>query len=349
MGCAVDAAGSVYVAGYVGVAMGDEDAWVRKYAYDGAEMWTQTHAGATMLREHGRALVVDEAELAVVAGFENVAMQGNDVWLRKFAAEGTPQWTKGYDDPDHGNDAGYALARTGAGELVAVGGHAVPGQGQNMWLRKHDAAGNTLWTRSYAGAAGGSDTAYAVAAGDGYLYVAGAETVAAEGLNMWLGKYDADGNLLWSRGANGAASADDLLFGAAAMADGGVVVCGYQSAAEVPWTSFVRRYDADGLVVWTEVDDGPMDAGALCYAVALTADGEVVTAGAAIRDKLRKPYVRRLAADGTPRWGTLVDSPGAGGSQARCVAVGPGDEVVAAGGLDMGTDGRDVWIGRFAP
>src|SRR5690606_37428636 len=118
--------------------------------------------------------------------------------------------------------------------------------------------GDVLWTRTYNGTAGGSDSANAVAVtDDGYIYAAGHENVPGENHNMWVGKYDADGNLLWSRLYNGGASKADYLHAAVAMDDGGVVVCGYESADSISWQSFLRRYDSDGLTVWTLVDAGP--------------------------------------------------------------------------------------------
>lgn len=349
-GCAVDGNNSIHVVGVVGVSATDEDLWLRKYSAAGEVMWTQTYAGPALAKDGGRGVVVDPAELVYVAGFANVAMQGNDVVVRKHAADGAPLWTKAYAGAAMLSDVANAVALTPTGDLVVGGATTVVDAGNDTWLRKYSPAGATLWTRTYSGAAKGNDSTNAVAVtADGYIYAAGQEVVLGESSNMWVARYDADGNLLWSRLYNGGASKADYLHGAVAMDDGGVVVCGYETAAGVPWKSFVRRYDEDGLAVWTELSEGPEDAGALCYGIDRTEEGDLLFAGAAMIAGQRELWLRRLAPDGTPRWSTVVAGAGAGVSHARCLRAAPDGTLVAAGAIDDGTDGRDAWIARFSP
>ena len=350
LGCDVDGTGSIYVVGLVGITADDEDLWLRKYAATGEPLWTQTYAGPAKLKDQGRAVVVDPAELVYVAGLANVVDQGNNVLVRKYAADGMPVWTKSFNGAAMLADVASAAALTPDGLLVG-GATAVTGAGNDSWLRKYSPEGAVMWTRGHAGAAKGHDETNAVAVSDdgAYFYAAGTETVVGEARNLWLGKYDIDGNQLWSRLYNGAASKDDYLLGAVALADGGVVVCGYETAVGIPWSSFLRRYDGDGLVVWTEVDDGPEAAGALCYGLGLASNGDLLFAGATLQAGTREPRLRRLIADGTPLWSTVVVGAGPGASQARCVREAPDGTVIAVGGIDEGTDGRDVWVARFSP
>lgn len=348
--CAVDGNGSIHVAGFVGVGPGNEDLWVRKYSSAGEVMWTQTHAGSAMAKDAGRAIVVDAAELVYVAGVANVLMQDNDVFVRKYAAEGSVDWTKSYAGAAMLSDVGSAAALTPSGDLIVGGATSVVDNGNDTWLRKYSPAGAVLWTRTYNGAAKLNDATNAVAVtSDGYIYAAGYEAVVGESNNFWVGKYDADGNLLWSRLANGGISKADYLHGAVAMDDGGVVVCGYETASGIPWKSFMRRYDASGLMVWTEIEDGPTAEGALCYGIDRAANGDLLFAGATMQAAQREPWLRRLADDGTEKWSTVVAGTGTGASHARVMREAPDGTLVAAGTMDEGVDGRDVWVARFSP
>jgi uncharacterized delta-60 repeat protein len=350
MNCAVDGNDSIYLIGYLGVSNGDDDLWIRKYAADGQELWTQTYAGAAGGKDQGRALAVDIAETVYVAGYAVDLVDDNDIVVRKHAADGSPLWTRKFAGADLLSDVASGAQFTPDGDLIVVGATTVTGAGTNTWLRKYSPAGDVLWTRTYDGAAKGNDGAHAVAVtDDGYIYAVGYEAVPGEGNNMWVGKYDADGNLLWSRLYNGAASKADYLHAAVATDDGGVVVCGYETAADIPWRSFLRRYDADGLTVWTRLDDGPEAAGALCYGLDRTPDGDLLFAGAAIQAGDREPWLRRLDPDGEPRWSTIVTGDGGGASHARCLRPAPDGSLVAAGTLDDGVDGRDVWVARLSP
>lgn len=351
LGCDVDGTGSIYVVGLTALSAADEDLWLRKYAAGGEALWTQTYAGSAKLKDQGRGVVVDAAELVYAAGFANVLEQSNNSVVRKYAADGMPVWTKSFNGVASLGDIASAVVQTKTGDVLVGGATGVTDAGNDTWLRKYSAAGAVLWTRYYAGAGKGHDETNALAVTDdgGYFYAAGIESVVGEGRNLWLAKYDIDGNLLWSRLYNGAASKDDHLYAAVAMADGGVVVCGYETSVGIPWSSFLRRYDANGLVVWTEVDAGPEELGALCYGLDRAGNGDILLAGAAIAGTTREPRLRRLAPDGTPLWSTVVVGAGKGSSQARCVREAPDGTVVAVGGQDEGTDGRDAWVARFTP
>lgn len=350
IGCAVDGTGSIYVTGSVGVAVDNDDLWLRKYSAEGAELWTHKQGGNAKVKDQGRSVVVDVAELVYVAGYINTLMQDNDVFVRKFAADGTPIWTKGYNGAAMLGDHASAAAQTPTGDVVVGGATSVAGAGADAWLRKYTPLGATSWTRTHAGASKASDEVNALAiTADGYIYAAGVESVTGEGRNIWVGKFDPDGNELWSRLYNGGASKDDYLHGAVALPDGGVVVCGYETAIDIPYKSFMRRYDGAGLATWTEIEDGAEHAGAICYGVDLAANGDLIVAGAAIEATRREPRIRRMTVAGEPLWSVVIAGAGNGASQARCVRPAPDGTIAAAGSQDDGVDGRDVWVARFSP
>lgn len=347
--CAVDEFGSIYVAGYTTLSKTDEDVWARTYSPGGDILWTQTYGGLAKTKDRGEAIVVDAAQLVYVAGHENVVDQGNNVWVRKHAADGMPTWTETYDSATSGNDAAYAATLTPEGDLLVVGAHTFAGQGIDAWLRKLSPEGATLWTRTYSGAAGLSDFGRAVAIdGSGYIFVAGEEDVAEEGSNMWTARFDPDGNLLWSRLYSGAAGLDDVLYGAAATDDGGVVVCGVEKATDLS-IAFVRRYDADGLAMWTVTDEGVDATGANCYEVDVAGNGDVLIAGSEVTMGATRPRFQRMNADGALRWSVTIESAGAGASHGRCVREASDGTLVVSGAIDEGLDGRDAWVARLSP
>jgi cysteine-rich repeat protein len=97
LGCDVDGTGSIYVVGLTALSAADEDLWLRKYAAAGEALWTQTYAGSAKLKDQGRGVVVDAAELVYAAGFANVLEQSNNSVVRKYAADGMPVWTKSFN------------------------------------------------------------------------------------------------------------------------------------------------------------------------------------------------------------------------------------------------------------
>ena len=258
MAVAAAADGTVFVAGYGTDAAEARDAWLRRYSAAGEPLWTQTHAGAGGANDEIRGLLLDDGGNLFAAGYESTASTGLDAWLRSYNLQGAEIWTRTYDGPASSTDVFHAARFDGAGNLVVGGYHGVTDEAADVLLRKYTTEGDVLWTRTYTGGNGGNDLIWDVTTSPaGHIYVGGYETgPVGEGLNAWLAKYDTDGNVIWTRSYNGAASLDDYFVGIEVIGEDDVVVCGYESAVEYPWHAFVRRYDSLGMIVWTDEHAG---------------------------------------------------------------------------------------------
>ncbi|OFV99153.1 MAG: hypothetical protein A3H28_01485 [Acidobacteria bacterium RIFCSPLOWO2_02_FULL_61_28] len=132
---------------------------------------------------------------------------------------------------------------------------------QDAYVRKYDANGTEQWTRQF-GSTGG-DRAFAVAADSTGVYVVGWTSGALPGQtylggvsDVFVRKYDANGNVLWTRQFGTAAR--DGANGVAVDGSGSVYVGGYTTGT-LPgqltnaglYDSFVRKYDTNGTEQWT--------------------------------------------------------------------------------------------------
>lgn len=140
--------------------------------------------------------------------------------------------------------------------LGSFGGSAL-GNG-DAFVSKYDEAGNFAWSRRLGTTT--SDTGFAVSAdGLGSVYISGLTFGNIGGASSGLGdafvsKYDAAGNLSWSRqlGSN----RDDVSYGLAADRFGNVYVGGYTEGnlGGAPLGSgdaFLTKFDASGSRLWT--------------------------------------------------------------------------------------------------
>jgi hypothetical protein len=343
--------GSFHVGGYVGTeGEGPTQSWRRKFSSIGGMLSTQTHAGPGTGNNQFRGVVVDDDGNLYVAGYENVPMESANAWVRRVGSDGSTDWTVAYNGPNSSTDVFNGLTRDAAGDLLLVGYHNVPGEGHDVFLRKMSLAGNVLWTRSYTGAGGANDVGWAISASeDGHFFAAGYVTVTGEGRNLWLGKYDTDGNLIWERSYNGPASLDDEARGVAAGPDGEVYVCGFARTDELPWEIFVRRYDAAGITEWTDLDPGEAGEGGRCFGMARDLDDNLVVVGDERVDGIRHIIVRKYTPAGQVLWTTAVAGGAGGPDYARGVAIADNNEILVTGAIDKGVDARDVWVARFTP
>ena len=177
------------------------------------------------------ALVYDQGEGVSADGLGNVYMTGytfgslegsnagyTDAFLTKFDALGNLVWVRQLGaagaDPSHtvsadklGNVFIAGLtSRSSDNPLISIGGPIV-GAELDAYFAKYDASGNLHWARKIGTTE--RDQAWAASAdGLGSVYVAGETSgnLAAPnggGVDAFLGKYDAEGNLTWMRQLGG--------------------------------------------------------------------------------------------------------------------------------------------------
>lgn len=272
-------------------------------------------------------------------------------------------------------DVAYAVSADPSGVYVAgVVAGVLPGQvgaggPADAFLRKYSHDGSILWTQQFGASA--SDTARAVHAVNGAVYVGGITLNAAAGrVDGFLRKHDAaSGNVIWSRvlALGDVTSVRALSADASGIYLAGAVLIEGPTANDVD--ALVRKYDHEGTILWTRRFEGTPDlAGGMdATGIAAHASGVYVSGltGATVgptRVGGVDAYVRKYDAEGTEVWtrqfGTTVQD------QAQGVAVDDSGVYVTGytggafpGFTDAGTvdgfirkydhDGNESWTQQF--
>ena len=147
-----------------------------------------------------------------------------EMMLIKTDGIGVEQWRKTYGGPDH--EMGRAICPSADGGWYLFGSTMSAGAGSwDMWLLKIDAAGDSLWSRTY----GGADFEYGASMDvdtEGNLYLLGTtNSLGTTGTpDMFLTKTDPQGNEIWSLTIGGIGS--DYGHCVRALPDGGCVLAG---------------------------------------------------------------------------------------------------------------------------
>lgn len=323
---AVDPAGNAFVTGLFQEtanfgntnlsAQGESDLFVAKYDSTGGLVWARRAGGNDFDEGHGVAL--DAAGNAYLTGYFNgTATFGsqsltsfsvsNAVFVAKCDGNGNFLWARkagGNFDAE-----GNAIAVEGTTNVYVVGAFAgtatfattnIVGAGPNglsdAFLAKYDSAGNFLWVRKAGG--NGIDEAFSVASDpSGNVALTGKISGAAafgsinltgNGADIFVAKYDRDGNVLWARKAGGnSAIYGDSGFAVRIDMDGNAVVAGYfSSTANFGSTNlstagfddiFVAKYDAAGALLWARKAGGAnLDIG---YGLGLDSSGNAYVTG----------------------------------------------------------------------
>ncbi len=262
------------------------DLFLAKYKDNGSLLWVKSAGGAG--DERGNSIAVDAAGDIYMAGYFSSSTLtfgsttltnagGDDIFLAKYDAGGNVMWAKSAEGTK--NDITYSVAVDASGNSYMAGGffsHTITFDtttltntgDENIFLVKYDAGGNVVWARSAGGEREDRANSIAVDA-SGNAYVAGIFTSStlifgessltnAGSADIFLAKYDTNGNVLWAKGAGGAD--DDIASSVAINTSGNAFVTGGFKSAVISFDSatlmntggeniFLTKYDTDGNVL----------------------------------------------------------------------------------------------------
>jgi len=162
---AVDASGSVYVAGYATAATGLQQLQLLKYDPAGNVIWSRTSPGDPTEDSHANGVATDRAGNIIVAG--DIKNAGNHDWfVVKYDTTGTLVWSRTWGGAAAGEDAANAVAVDASGTIYVTGSEATGGSDVTRWrTTAYDPLGNTVWTRSFNGIGKPGNEAHGVSVG----------------------------------------------------------------------------------------------------------------------------------------------------------------------------------------
>ena len=328
---AVDDAANLYVAGRAeGFFDGDwtamRDAYVIKFAADGARQWTRVFG--TSGHDQATELVTDSTGAIYVAGntlgsFEGYEQAGfRDAFLTKLSADGEILWTYQYGSEEGETPFGIVVDSEGSVYLAGNTGGALDGNvsagKSDVFISKFTPGGDKLWTKLFGTPeSDGSSSSLkgeggaVIDADDNIILVAStAGALAGASLgndDVFIAQLDTDGDIQWIHQFG--TPEYDQGFDVSINSAGDILLSGMTRApidgnvAFGDRDPFASRFAADGTKEWTrqygsEYDEFP-------YAISTTSDGGFWLAGSTLGSFSGEPnaglldvYVARYDADG---------------------------------------------------
>jgi len=299
---AVDNGNGIYVAGttagpvfdgQLNPNLGHAAPYLTKYTADGARQWSSIW-GPTNAWMNLFAVAVDNSTNIYTAGGTQGAFDGQSLvgtespFLTKFDASGTKQWTRLWGKTNGFNYAA-AVAVDGSSNIYVTGytrgagvfdGQAGSGEG---FLTKLTATGARAWSRIFGSGTNDSPSSITVDSTGTNIYVAGQTEgsfggQATPGYGAFLCKFDASGNLAWTRFAIASASGYPGVGCVAVDNSSNVVVSGLYDISTNH--AFMARYTSGGSQLWyrsyaTYADGISVDATGLIYRVGALQSGNI--------------------------------------------------------------------------
>jgi hypothetical protein len=250
------------------------DVWLIRTDAGGDSLWTKTYGGYG--QEYGYSVQQTADGGYIIVGETDSFSNGyTDVWLIKTDADGDTLWTRTIGGESY--DCGLSVLETSNNEYVLTGYTESYGTGESdLLLIKTDAAGDTLWTRTYGGNTVDWGYSLSPTADNGYILTGFTLSFGAGSYDVWLIKTDAAGDSLWSKtfGSGG----EEWGHAVQQTSDGGYVIAGYTDSFGAGNTDFwLIKTDAAGDTVWTQTFGG--SGWDKAYAIQQTSDEEYIITG----------------------------------------------------------------------
>ena len=173
------------------------------------------------------------------------------------------------------------------------------------------------WVYSYDSPAQGSERGRdAVVDDDGNVYAVGSETRSdlQQLQNILIKKFAPDGSVLWTSTYDGPDHREDLGYGIALDAGGNVYVTGYQRDSDLLRHVWLRKYNPQGGVLWTNTYNSPGyegTVGEFGQGVAIDSEANLYVTGYSVSsDSMHSLFLHKFDADGGEIWKQQYADPG---------------------------------------
>ncbi len=317
---ALDNSGNTYMAGYFesptiifnpdtlkNTSISDTaDIFLTKYDANGNILWAKSAKGRDIDRIYS--VAVDASGNIYVAGYfeshtiifgsdtltnANIVYGSLDIFLVKYNANGNVLWAKSVGGQGDEEATSVAVDASGNAYVTGIfdsstltfGSYTLTNVSMSendIFLAKFDVNGNVLWAKSAGGTYPANASANSVAvdvSGNAYItgsfqsstIIFGSDTLTSAGyVDLFLAKYNTNGNMLWAKRAGGIYN--DVGVSVAADASGNIYVTGNFQSPTITFDSdtltslggygydtYLAKYDTYGNVLWAKSAGGTSD------------------------------------------------------------------------------------------
>jgi len=208
------------------------------------------------------------------------------------------------------SDEGSSAWQTGDGGYVITGATYATGLSRpDVYVVRTDARGDTLWTRTLGDTCADRGEFVQQTADGGYIVAGFTESFGAGRTDVYLMKFSASGDTLWTRTFGG--SNNDVAYSAEQTIDGGYIITGYTYSFGAGSSDvYLVKTDASGDSMWTRTfGGGSYDWG---NSVQQTADSGYIIVGGTISYGAGWEDVYLIKTDprGTMQWCTTLGGSG---------------------------------------
>lgn len=272
-----------------------------------------------------------------------VGNRGNNILLTKVNSSFNPIWSKeiGGDSIEYG----YSVIQTSDKNVVLTGrGYDYNSGASGILISKFDTNGNHIWSRliSYPNLSPSSGPHSIIEIQDGSLYVVGSGRPPGEYFEVFLSKFDANGNHLWSKTIGG--GLEDYSTEIISTSDNGLLIVGviYLSVGGHDHL-LVLKLSREGALTWYKaIYEQNIYGYEWINGVIQSQDDGFVIVGATRNPTIsRDIFIAKLDMNGNIIWSKALGSIGTYSDAYSVIQLNNGNFVL------IGTNGNDLILSSF--
>jgi len=344
----IDNSGNIYIAGASTGSGTGKDFAVVKYNPGGNLLWSADYNGTANGDDDAYLVKTDINGNVYISGASTGSGTGLDYAVVKFNSSGFQQWVYRYNGPGNATDEVYSLQADQNGNVYLTGYSNGGAAGDDMCTIKLNSDGVMQWIKRYNGTANNDDYGNSIQIDNsGNCYVTGAVTQTGSDLDYITIKYDASGNIIWSKTYNGPVNGEDFPSSNAIDAAGNIYVTGYSYGSSNDPDYYTIKYNNSGVQQWAKRYEGP-DGWDEAWNIILDPAGNVYVTGNSAGVGTGDDYCTiKYNNTGTQQWVARYTGPGTSNDYCNWVAPDVNGNVYVTGivGDGVGNPQNIVTIG----
>lgn len=343
-----DASGNIYTCGWRGDLLESTHDWtVIKYLPNGTKAWDRTHSGPASNWDEALAVAWDGTHLIVVGS--SYSADDRDYYVVKYDAAGNETWSRRWNGPGDAADVAYDVGTDASGNVYVTGATFQTGNDYDIATIKYNSAGTFQWEHVYNGPGSANDD-YPVMAVDaaGNIFIAARSAGSGTDHDFAIIKLTSAGTQSWVRRYDGPASSGDIPYCIRADGAGAIYVAGQINVvAGVEVHVFIRKYNSDGTVAWSDSFRGTSLLNNLAKDIEIDALGDVYLAGLLENTATGgDAFVRKYSPSGGLLWSEEYTSAGTNADGANDLSVWLSD-IYVGGFVNVAGQGVDYLLLKY--
>jgi uncharacterized delta-60 repeat protein len=312
-GIVTDAAGNIYITGYVTRPGTGEDIVVIKYNSNKIEQWRRFYDGPGHSSDKAFGIVVDASNNIIVTGYSTGVGSQADFTTIKYNSTGTKLWEQRYNTPVNGDDRAWGIVVDRVGNIYVTG--YITLLGTDIYTIKYNSNGVYIWGKVIESPGNGEDKAWGIVVDSlgNNIYLCGQTFNDTMGNDFTVARYDSSGSQIWLNKYNGPGLEDDKAFGIVVDRLNNIYVTGYSTGMNSGMDFTTIKYNNAGNILWVNrYNDTLINLNDKAFGIVVDRSGNSYVTGYTTRDTagITDYLTMKINPNGETEWKAVYNGTG---------------------------------------